>query len=412
MLTAMRFAPDQAEYTEAVDTVRSGCGASVYVGAVVVAGQSEERLRARINLIGRAESKLAAMKSQAVAEMARQHNAVAAERIVREELQSSKRAARHDVKAAERLAALEATSEALAAGDIPQDHARLIARASSDGPIDELALVDAAKEQNYDEFEKTLRRQQQDLSGDDGQSILDRQKQKRTARIFSSRDTGMLILSGEFDPVTGEHIAAVVAAKERDLWNQEDPKARRTPQQRAADALAELILEPEKGKAKGIALVLVADYDATNRELANARLSDGTPLPMEELVRLANKADVFPAVFNAKTQDLWLGRRRRTASDAQRVALMVRDRVCIGCGAAPSRSFAHHVKFWRNGGPTDYPNLVLVCNDCHHEIHDDGWQAVQDPDTGRWKTQPPPDPFPDAGSTTWQPARVNSVLLN
>ncbi len=71
-------------------------------------------------------------------------------------MQSSKRAARHDVKAAERLAALEATSEALAAGDIPQDHARLIARASSDGPIDEQALVDAAKEQTYDDFKNRM----------------------------------------------------------------------------------------------------------------------------------------------------------------------------------------------------------------------------------------------------------------
>lgn len=412
MLTTMRFAPDQAECTEARDGEESGCGAAVCVGTVDVAGQSEERLRARISLIGRAESKLAAMKSHAVAEMARQHDAVAAERAVREELQSSKRAARHDVKAAERLAALEATSKALAAGDIPQDHARLIARASSDGPIDEQALVEAAMEQNYDDFEKTLRRQQQDLSGDDGQALLDRQKQKRTARMFNNRDTGMFILSGEYDPVTGEHIAAVVAAKERDLWNQEDPKARRTPQQRMADALAELILEPEKGTAKGIALVLVADYDATNRELVNARLSDGTPLPMQELVQLALKADIFPAVFDAKSQNLWLGRTRRTATDAQRIALMVRDQGCIGCGAAPNRCFSHHVKFWRNNGPTDYPNLVLVCNDCHHDIHDHGFQTTQDPDTGRWKTHPPPDPYPDNGSTTWQPTHLNSVLLN
>ncbi|MDE0196926.1 MAG: hypothetical protein OXK78_01955, partial [Caldilineaceae bacterium] len=187
----MRFAPDQAECAEARDALVGGCGAAVCVGTMDVAGQSEELLRARISLIGRAESRLAAMKSKAVAEMARQHNAAAAERVVREELRSSKRAARHDVKAAERLAELEATSEALAAGDIPQDHARLIARASSDGPIDEQVLVDAAKQQGYDEFEKTLRRQQHDLSGDDGQAILDRQKQKCTARMFNSRDTGM-----------------------------------------------------------------------------------------------------------------------------------------------------------------------------------------------------------------------------
>jgi len=55
---------------------------------------------------------------------------------------------------------------------------------------------------------------------------------------------------------------------------------------------------------------------------------------------------------------------------------------------------------------------VLVCNDCHHDIHDHGYQTTQDPDTGRWQTQPPPDPFPDTGTTNWQPAHVNSVLLN
>ncbi len=166
-----------------------------------------------------------------------------------------------------------------------------------------------------------------------------------------------------------------------------------------------------KGSARGIALVLVADYDATSRELVNARLGDGTPLPMKELVRLALKADIFPAVFDAKTQNLWLGRSRRTATDAQRIALMVRDQVCIGCGGAPSRCFAHHVKFWKNNGPTDYPNLVLVCNDCHHEIHEQGFQVTQDPGTGRWQTHPPPDPFPDTGTTTWQPVHADSVLM-
>ncbi len=73
----------------------------------------------------------------------------------------------------------------------------------------------------------------------------------------------------------------------REMWRAEDPKARRTHSQRAADALAEFILHPDKGKAAGIALVPVADYDTTRRELANARISDGTPLPASELVKLA-----------------------------------------------------------------------------------------------------------------------------
>lgn len=55
----------------------------------------------------------------------------------------------------------------------------------------------------------------------------------------------MYILSGKFDPVTGAKIDTALVAKEGELWNAEDPNARHAPQQRMADALAELILEPE-----------------------------------------------------------------------------------------------------------------------------------------------------------------------
>ena len=384
----------------------------VSVAAVDVAGLSGDGLRGRLREIGRAESKLGAMKSQVLAELSRRENAVAAERVAREELQSSRRGAQRDVEAAERLTVLSETSEALSSGDIPVGHAQLIARAASEGPIDQSLLVEAAKHQGYDQFAKTLRTHQKEQSDDDGQSIFDRQHKNRKGRAFSSRETGMYLMSGEFDPITGAKIDTVLAAKEKELWNQEDPSDRRTPQQRMADAIAELILEPGKGKAHGTALMVVADYDAVNQELANARLADGTPIPMCELVRLACDAHILPGVYRAATQEMNLGRRRRTASEAQRAALIYRDRECIGCGASANRGFAHHVQFWSDGGPTDFGNLVLVCNKCHHSIHDDNWQVTRDPDANRWKTRPPPDPFPNRGIDTTRPVQHNPLLRN
>ena len=392
--------------------VDGGCGAVVCVPRVDVAGLSDVGLRGRLGVLGEAESQLEALKAQTMAEMARRHDTAGAKKMACEVLRSSPSKAHHDVKAAERLAGLAATSEALAAGEVPASHARLIARASSEGPIDERELVEAAKTQTYDELAKTVKRQQHELSGDDGQSIHDRRKQKRSARLFQNGDTGMYVLNAEFDPITGNHIAGVLADKERELWRAEDPKARRTHQQRAADALAELILHPDKGKAAGIALVLVADYDAARRELVKARLSDGTPLPAKELVELACEADIFPAVFNARTQDLWLGRRRRCASDAQRIALMVRDKACVGCGTDANRSFAHHIQHWKNGGATDYPNLVTVCNDCHHDIHERHHLVEHDRRTGKHSVVPPPEAFPDNGTTNWRPKQLNPVLRN
>ena len=408
----MEFSPVLAGQAGAGAAIDGGCGAAVCVSRVDVAGLSDAGLRQRLGVLGEAESQLEGLKAQTMAEVARRHDTAGAKKMAREVLRSSPAKAHHDVKAAERLAGLAATSEALASGEVPADHARLIARASSEGPIDEAELVEAAKTQTYDELARTVKRQQHELSGDDGQSIHDRRKQTRTGRFFQNGDTGMYVLNAEFDPVTGAHIAGALADKERSLWRQEDVRARPTPAQRCADALAELILHPEKGKAAGIALVLIADYDAASKELVNARLSDGTPLPAKELVKLACDADIFPAVFNARTQDLWLGRRRRCASDAQRIALMVRDKACVGCGADANRSFSHHIQHWQNGGGTDYPNLVTVCNNCHHDIHERHHQVEQDCRTGQHRVVPPPEAFPDTGTDTWQPKQLNPVLRN
>ncbi|MCY4194897.1 MAG: hypothetical protein OXF04_11525, partial [bacterium] len=60
----------------------------------------------------------------------------------------------------------------------------------------------------------------------------------------------------------------------------------------------------------------------------------------------------------------------------------------------------------------DYPNLVTVCNDCHHDIHDRHHQVETDPETGQHRVVPPPDPFPDTGTTAWKPKHLNPVLRN
>ncbi len=310
------------------------------------------------------------MVSLDLGELSRRYDAAGAKRMAREVLRSSPSQAHHDVMAAERLAGLPATCGALASGEVPADHARLIARASSEWPIDEAGLVEAARTQAYDELARTVKRQQHELSGDGGQSIHDRRRQRRCARLFQNSDTGMYVLNAELDPVTGSHIAGALAAKEREMWRQEDPKQRRTHPPALRRCPGRAGPAPGEGQSRGVALVLIADYDAARKALVDARLCDGTPLPAEELVKLACDADVFPAVFNARTQDLWLGRRRRCASDAQRIALMVRDKVCVGCGADANRSFAHHIDHWRNGGGTDYPILLfsqvrtICCNSC------------------------------------------------
>lgn len=401
----MRSAPALVEANATAEGV--GCGNAVCVGVVDVAGLSEKGLRAQLQLVGRGESRLAAMKAQILGELGRRTSAIDAQLIASDELLSSKREAKRDVETATRLQQLPDTSNALADGEIPAGHARLIARASGEGPVDEAVLVEAARTQNFDRFAKTVKRHQQDQSGDDGQALLERQRKRRSARIFESPETGMFVLSAQFDRITGTRIATALTAKERELWHREDPNQRCTPTQRMADALAELICDesndntndtsgktnkPNKPKRQGTNLLVLADFDVIKQQLVNARLADGTPIPVTELRDLAVDADILPSIFNSETQNLWLGRSRRTASEAQRIALTARDEHCIGCQANPLWCRAHHIIWWSHDGKTDFNNLLLVCDACHHKIHDQGWQVHQHPKTRKFYLKPPTNP--------------------
>ena len=70
-------------------------------------------------------------------------------------------------------------------------------------------------------------------------------------RSSEVRDDGMYAFTWKFDPETGAKIVAALTAKEHELWRNESPAERRTPQQRMAYALVELIVESQNDGAKG-----------------------------------------------------------------------------------------------------------------------------------------------------------------
>ena len=377
---------------------RTAPAVGLRVDAVDVAALCDDGLRARLGVLGRAESCLAALKADVLSELARRRGAADAEHAAKEALSVSGRAARSDVKDAVALGELELTRDGLAAGSLPAGHARLIARAAGDAPIDEAFLAERARHEGYDEFRRTVARHVADVSGDDAASLLEQQRRQRSARVFTSRDNNMVVINGQFDPVTGARLASVIAAAERRLYRDEDPACRPTPAQRTADAIAKLICEPDTARPAGTALVVVADYDMVNHQLANTRFADGTPIPIGEIAQIAVDAGVLPAIFQDATGDLRMGRSRRSATELQRTALALRDQGCIGCGTDPDHCRSHHIDHWQHGGPTDYPNLVSVCHDCHHnKIHQQGFTVEPHPTRpGRFALQPPtPTPTPN-----------------
>ncbi|WP_419841909.1 DUF222 domain-containing protein [Candidatus Poriferisodalis sp.] len=378
-------------------------------------------LRLRLAQIGHARSQLAAAEASALCEIARCEGETVAAHTAANVLSVSVRAARDNVKTAAALAKLDVTREGLAAGSVPAGHAQIIARAASDTPINEGFLVEIAQRQGLDEFRRTVARHVADCTDDDGASLLERQRQQRSARVFTSRETGMTVVNGQFDPIVGARITAVVNAAVSRLFHDEDPKCRSTPAQRTADAVAKLRCEPDTSRPAGTSLVLVADYDVLNQQIANARLANGTTVPISEIAKVAVDADILPMIFNKATGDLRMGRRRRSASELQRSALAVRDQGCVGCGASPELCRAHHIVEWQHGGNTDLDNLVSVCHHCHHNsIHQQGFTVEHNAVTGRYQLHAPgklpvgaaPATGPPAGELNWAGQSSSDLLRN
>jgi hypothetical protein len=99
------------------------------------------------------------------------------------------------------------------------------------------------------------------------------------------------------------------------------------------------------------------------------------PVSISTCRRLAAGGGVIPAVLGSVGEILDWGREKRLFTRAQRLALVERDGGCVMCGLPPQMTKAHHLRWWqRDHGPTDLNNGVLLCESCHHRIHDNGWE--------------------------------------
>ena len=332
-----------------------------------------ELLEERLGLVGRCEAGLAAVRSETVAELALRDGEARAAEAVRDRLRQSRGSAKRDVKLAGQLADLAGTARALADGDITPQHAKIIAEAAEHTDVDEAELLDAAATQPTDVFGHTVREHVNERSA--GEDLLERRRRQRARRELSikQQSDGMYKLFGLFDPVAGARIETALDAAAKKVRHGEDPTNRATLPQRYADALELLATGNGAAGTQSTTLLIIAEYDAVAGRVAGAHLPDGTPVSADELVRLAVKAKVVPAIFDTPGRPLWLGRASRDANSAQRIALAARDGGCVGCGARHNTCEPHHEEHWEHGGPTDIDNLCLLCGHCHHtEIHDKG----------------------------------------
>ncbi len=331
--------------------------------------------------------------------------------------------ARQQARAADSLKALPTTLEAVKGGWISIDHARVLGESHQRVPLtqaEELELITLAISEDLDQFKKTVARSEDERRADEGMTRHERQRERRSAKVFDG-DNEMVILHAELDRIAGERVKAALHDLSDRLFR-DDAKSGsdRTHDQRNADALVALITRPTKSpgtadshdddnhstatpdsedpqnhssECEGIApqattLIVSVDYDTLSGQLVNAGLIDGTPIHIDDLRRIACDAGIVPAIFAADGQPLYIGRKQRAATAAQKLALAARDKHCIGCGMRANACDAHHIIWWDNDGPTDIANLVLLCPKCHKKVHKQDYEVAQQPD-GQYQLKPP-----------------------
>ena len=219
---------------------------------------------------------------------------------------------------------------------------------------------------------------------------------------------GMSRLSGWLTPALRaalEALLAKMAAPGQCLPADTEPAADvRTVAQRQHDALAaicgQVLSSGTLGRHQGLPVTIVATTTLAELTAAagQAHTGGGTRLPIPTLIRMAAAGRVHPylGLFeNPKKMRLYYGRRRRTASAAQRLALHTLDRGCSkpGCDAPPNRAEVHHAEAdWQHGGRTDIDQLTLACG-CDNRLVDTtptGWTTRKRPRDNRTEWIPPP----------------------
>lgn len=239
----------------------------------------------------------------------------------------------------------------------------------------------------------------------DGVEPKEEDLRARTFLSIRQETDGAIALKGLFDPARGAMLMTLIDAMvtadlnaQRDAGSKGNGLPPRPIPVMQADALI-AICEHFSGCDRtdrtlpGAMVVVRVNLDdlKTGRGVG---IIDGVdqPVSIGTVRRMAAGGGLIPWVMGSGSEILDWGRLKRLFTPAQKRAITARDGGCIGCGAPPGRSKVHHIEWWRHGGATDLGNGCLLCDSCHHLIHDQGWDIRIDGngiDAPVWLIPPP-----------------------
>ncbi len=154
------------------------------------------------------------------------------------------------------------------------------------------------------------------------------------------------------------------------------------------------------GPKAQLCVVMDVPYLATNGERGRCEIPGVGAIARSELQRLGCDPDIYGLLFDQQGLPLYHGRKTRRVSPQQWRVLVARDKGCVICGAHPNWCQAHHVRYWRLGGPTDIDNLALLCHAHHRWVHDN--EIILRHGSNGWYA---PTGLPPPGNVTGRSAR-------
>jgi len=253
----------------------------------------------------------------------------------------------------------------------------------------ERLLVERAQNRSLDDVRKLVVHAEAWLDPDGVEPREEEVRARRSLTMFE-RD-GSLHLTLQTDVASGAPVKAAIQAyvtavfQAREKASDPDAPDHRSVPMIQADALASICAHAVECDNNGMPLtgatvVVRVSLDDLAEGTGFATI-DGTdqPVSIASCRQMAAGGGVIPAVLGSRGEILDWGRERRLFSRAQRLALVERDGGCAMCDLPPQMTKAHHLRWWsRDAGPTDLSNGILLCESCHHRIHENGWEIEID----------------------------------
>ena len=231
-----------------------------------------------------------------------------------------------------------------------------------------------------------------DAADPDGPEPVDEQLQqdRRYLELRQRRD-GMWWLQGKLTATTGAQLNATLdplSGPRSSSIAEPDGTTTAIPDQRpygqrlhdAFDEVCGRVLksgdQPVSGGTQASVIVTVPLEDLLARA-GLAETTDGSMSTSNQLLRIADEAEIWPTIIDRNGVPLALGRTQRLASRGQTMALIARDAGCSfpGCTHPPSWCDRHHIIDWIRGGLTDVDNLTLLCRYHHTHFLQKGWSC-------------------------------------